>query len=37
VYRHGIGVPTDTLEQIVHEWGGHSHGPGQMDDIHLKH
>jgi hypothetical protein len=29
VYRHAIGIPTETLEQIVHERGGHAHGhPG---------
>lgn len=26
VYRHGIGIPTETLEQIAHERGGHAHG-----------
>ena len=26
VYRHGIGIPTETLEEIAHERGGHAHG-----------
>ena len=26
VYRHGLGIPTETLEEIAHERGGHAHG-----------
>jgi uncharacterized membrane protein len=26
VYRHGIGIPTEVLEQVVHERGPHAHG-----------
>lgn len=26
VYRHGLGIPTETLEEITHERGGHAHG-----------
>jgi uncharacterized membrane protein len=29
VYRHGIGIPTETLEQIAHERGGHAHDEAQ--------
>jgi uncharacterized membrane protein len=25
VYRHAIGIPTGTLEQVAHERGGHAH------------
>ena len=25
VYRHGLGIPTETLEEIAHERGGHEH------------
>ena len=26
VYRYGLGIPTETLEEIAHERGGHAHG-----------
>jgi uncharacterized membrane protein len=32
VYRHAIGIPTEMLEQVAHERGGHAHGhPEQAD------
>lgn len=26
VYRHGLGIPTEALEEIAHQRGGHAHG-----------
>ena len=25
VYRHALGIPTETIEQVMHERGGHEH------------
>jgi uncharacterized membrane protein len=32
VFRHAIGIPTETLEQVMGERGGHSHNAPGHDD-----
>ena len=32
VFRHAVGVPTETIEQVMMERGGHSHGGDHMMD-----
>ena len=36
VYRHATGIPTETLEQVMHERGGHSHA-GSSAGAHEEH
>jgi uncharacterized membrane protein len=33
VFRHATGVPTETLEQVMHERGGHSHHAESPDSL----
>ena len=38
VFRHGLGIPSETLEQISHERGGeaHHHGGSEEGDEHAR-
>jgi uncharacterized membrane protein len=41
VYRHGLGISTEALEEIAHERGGHAHGhaaeSAQPDTMEAQH